>query len=393
MKIYIINPMPDLKIIADEKIPFLSEFFSTLGILDTLPASEINQKNIRNYDVLFVRTVTKVNNKLLEGTKIKIIGSMTSGIDHIDRNYLRKNKIKLLYAPGSNSRSVAEYVITSLLVIAKIKNFSLEGKTVGIIGAGNVGTKVAQMCEAIGMRVLLNDPPKYDRTKNKKYLSFKRFSDADIITLHIPLTFRGKYKTFHLIDEEFLSNIKQGTILINTSRGAVIDERMLIKFYKRLGGLILDVWENEPDINIDLLKIADIATPHIAGYSLDGKFNASYIVYKNLCKILKIRPIIRKNDVFPEINEEKDAIITQNDIFKTLYRTILQIYNPLNDHKKLFKMIGFEPLAKRRYFEDLRRNYPVRREFPNYVLRICERLSSLQKLVEIFRSLGFKIKV
>ncbi len=385
--------MPELKIIADEKIPFLSEFFSTLGILDTLPASEINQNNIKNYDVLLVRTVTKVNDKLLEGTKIKIIGSMTSGIDHIDRNYLRRNKIKLLYAPGSNARSVAEYVIASLLVFAKIKKISLKGKTIGIIGAGNVGTKVAQMCEAIGMRVLLNDPPKYNRTKNKKYLSFKRFSDADIITLHIPLTFRGKYKTFHLIDEKFLNNIKQGTILINTSRGAVIDEEMLIKFRKKLGGLIIDVWENEPDINIDLLKIADIGTPHIAGYSLDGKFNASYIVYKKLCKFLEIKPNIKKNDIFPEINEEKDVLITQNDIFKTLYRTILQIYNPLNDHKNLCRVIGVEPRARRKYFEDLRRNYPVRREFPNYVIRMSDRLSSLQKLVEIFRSLGFKIKV
>ena len=385
--------MPELKIIADEKIPFLSEFFSTLAILDTLPASEINQKNIKNYDALFVRTVTKINDKLLEGTKIKIIGSMTSGIDHIDRNYLRRNKIKLLYAPGSNARSVAEYVIASLLVFAKIKKISLKGKTIGIIGAGNVGTKVAQMCEAIGMRVLLNDPPKYNRTKNKKYLSFKKFSDADIITLHIPLTFRGKYKTFHLIDEEFLSTIKPGTILINTSRGAVIDEKMLIKFRKKLGGLIIDVWENEPEINIELLKTTDIGTPHIAGYSLDGKFNASYIVYKKLCKFLEIRPNIKKNDVFPEINEKKDVLIIQNDIFNTLYRTILQIYNPLNDHKNLFRMIGFEPRARRKYFEDLRRNYPVRREFPNYVLRMSDRLSSLQKLVEIFRSLGFKIEV
>jgi len=385
--------MPELKIIADEKIPFLSEFFSTLAILDTLPASEINQKNIKNYDALFVRTVTKINDKLLEGTKIKIIGSMTSGIDHIDRNYLRRNKIKLLYAPGSNARSVAEYVIASLLVFAKIKKISLKGKTIGIIGAGNVGTKVAQMCEAIGMRVLLNDPPKYNRTKNKKYLSFKKFSDADIITLHIPLTFRGKYKTFHLIDEEFLSTIKPGTILINTSRGAVIDEKMLIKFRKKLGGLIIDVWENEPEINIELLKTTDIGTPHIAGYSLDGKFNASYIVYKKLCKFLEIRPNIKKNDVFPEINEKKDVLIIQNDIFNTLCRTILQIYNPLNDHKNLFRMIGFEPRARRKYFEDLRRNYPVRREFPNYVLRMSDRLSSLQKLVEIFRSLGFKIEV
>ncbi len=385
--------MRTLKIIADDKIHFLNELFSEIGEIEPIPASEIKPANIRDYDVLMVRTVTRVDESLLNNTGIKIVCSMTSGIDHIDRKYLRKKNIKLLYAPGSNSRSVAEYVITCLLTLTEMKDFILDRRTIGIIGVGNVGTKVAQMCTAFGMKVLLNDPPKYNRSKNRKYLSLKNLSDADIITLHIPLTFVGKYKTYHMVDENFLSRLKKGSIFINTSRGSVVDEDALLKYHRKFGGLVLDVWANEPDINIDLLKIADIGTPHIAGYSLDGKFNASFMVYKKLCKILEIKPNIKKNGVFSEIKEEKDVLITQNDIFNTLYRTILQIYNPLNDHKNLFRMVGFKPLAKRKYFEDLRRNYPVRREFPNYVLRICDRLSSLQKLVEIFRSLGFKIEV
>ncbi|MGB9720904.1 MAG: 4-phosphoerythronate dehydrogenase [bacterium] len=383
--------MSELKFAADEKIPFLKDFFPKLGTLNLLPASEINQKNIKNFDILLVRTVTKVNSKLLEGTRIKMVGSMTSGIDHIDRNYLRRNKIKLLYAPGSNAQSVAEYVIACLLLLARKKEFSLKEKTIGIIGVGNVGTKVAQMCKALGMRILLNDPPKYNRTKNKNYLSFKRLSDADIVTLHIPLIFKGKYKTLHLIDEEFLNKIKPGTILINTSRGAVIDERMLIKFHKKLGGIILDVWENEPDINIDLLKLVDIGTPHIAGYSLDGKFNATYIVYNKLCKFLGVNSKIRKDDVLPVTREKIKVSIEKNELFRTLYHIIIQIHNPLSDNNNLKEIINIESEERKKYFEELRSNYPVRREFSNYVLEIQKFSHDSVRIVKLLQSLGFQI--
>ncbi len=380
--------MSQLKIIADEKIAYLKEFFYEIAILDTIPSSEIKNERIKNYDVLFVRTITKVNEKLLEGTKIRIIGSMTSGIDHIDRKYLRKNGIKLIYAPGSNARSVAEYVIASLVTFARKNGIKIQDKTIGIIGVGNVGTRVAQMCSALGMKVLLNDPPKYNRTKDQSYISLKRLSDADIITLHVPLTFSGRYKTFHMVDEEFLLKLRPKTIFINTSRGAVVDEKAIMKFYERLGGLILDVWENEPDINIELLKLAELATPHIAGYSLDGKFNASYMVYKRLCKYLGIEKKIEKDSIIPKLEKKINLSVGRGDLITILYQIITEVYNPMTDHKNLLEIISMQASERIRYFESLRANYPERREFDNYTV-VAKNIPSAT--AKILSALGFRI--
>ncbi|MEO0162776.1 MAG: 4-phosphoerythronate dehydrogenase [candidate division WOR-3 bacterium] len=380
--------MLQLKIIADEKIPYLNELFSEFGVLDTIPSSEMRPEIIKNYDALFIRTVTKVNEKLLEGTKIRIVCSMTSGIDHIDRGYLRKKGIKLIYAPGSNARSVAEYVIACLVVLARKKRFKLEDKAIGVIGVGNVGTKVAEMCSILGMQVLLSDPPKYNRTKDRKYLSLKNLSDADIITLHVPLTFSGRYKTYHMVDEEFLSNIKPGTIFINTSRGAVVDEKALMKFYHRLGGLVLDVWENEPAINIDLLKLVDIGTPHIAGYSLDGKFNASYMVYKKLCKYLKIERKIEKESILPKLEKKINLSVDRLDLIAILYCIIMEVYNPMTDHINLTEIISMPASERIRHFESLRANYRVRREFDNYTI-VAKNIPSV--IHKNLSALGFRI--
>ncbi|MCX7995480.1 MAG: 4-phosphoerythronate dehydrogenase [candidate division WOR-3 bacterium] len=389
-KFSIILDMSRLKIIADEKIPFLKELFSNFADLHTIPSKEMSPNVIKDYDVLFVRSVTKVNESLLEGTKIRIVGSMTSGIDHIDRRYLRKKGIKLFYAPGSNARSVAEYVIASLITLAKKNGFKLEGKTIGIIGVGNVGTKVAMMCNTLGMKVLLNDPPKYKRTKNKKYLSLKRLSDADIITLHVPLTFTGRYKTFHMVDGNFLKCLKHKTIFINTSRGRVVDEKALLKYYHKLGGLILDVWENEPDINIELLKLVDIGTPHIAGYSLEGKFNASYMVYKKICKYLEIREQIKKDTILPELKKNIVVSIKNNDLIEILYQIIGKVYNPMTDYKRFMEIVNLPASERKNFFESLRTNYPVRREFCNYSIVAKNLLHSISEKIS---ALGFEVKI
>ncbi len=385
--------MPRIKIIADEKIPFLKEYFQDMGILNTIPASGINNKKIKNFDILLVRSVTKVNKQLLENTRIKIVGSMTSGIDHIDRTYLRKNNIKFIYAPGSNARSVAEYVIACLLILARKKGFSLDRKTIGIIGAGNVGTKVAQMCKALGMNVLLNDPPKFYRTKNKELLSFKKISDADIITIHVPLTFTGKYKTYRMIDEKFMRKIKNNTIFINTSRGAVIDENMLIKYVYKLGGLVLDVWENEPYINTHLLKITDIATPHIAGYSLDGKFNATIMVYKKLCKYFGKELSIEEQNSKLNLNKEIMLDTNYDKVQDIVYQIVLKVYNPLADSKELKKMLKFESINQAEYFRRLRDNYPVRREFSNYCIKLGKITAiGYKRVADLLTALGFKVE-
>lgn len=385
--------MPGIKIIADEKIPFLKQYFLGIGTLSTLSASEINSKKIKNYDILLVRSVTKVNKELLENTRIKIVGSMTSGIDHIDRNYLRNNGIKLFYAPGSNANSVAEYIIACLLILAKKQGFSLNKKTIGIIGVGNVGKRVALMCRALGIDVLLNDPPKFNRTKNKELLSFNKISDADIITIHVPLTFTGKYRTYRMIDEKFMKKIKKNTILINTSRGAVIDESMLLKYAYKLSGLVLDVWDNEPYINTHLLEIADIATPHIAGYSLDGKFNATTMVCKKLCNYLGKELDIKKQKFNLDLNKKIILDTNYHKLQDIIYQAVLKIYNPLADSKKLKKLLKFETKKQTEHFRRLRDNYRVRREFSNYVVKLGKKIPiDYKKAAEILTALGFKVK-
>lgn len=383
--------MRKINIIADAKIPFLKEIFSDIGSLTLLPSCEINNANIRNYDVILVRSVTRVNKELLKNTSIKIVGSMTSGIDHIDRNYLRKNKIKFIYAPGSNANSVAEYVIVALLTLAQKKGIFLNRKTIGIIGVGNVGKIVARMCSTLGLNVLLNDPPKFNKTKKRELLSFKDLSDADIITIHVPLTFTGKYKTYRMVDDNFLRKMKPNTILINTSRGAVIDENMLLKYKDKFGGLVLDVWDNEPYINTHLLEIADIATPHIAGYSLDGKLNATAIVYKKLCQHLNKKINIIKKKVNVSLDKE---IILNPDYHKMqdiIYQTVLRVYNPLIDTQKLKKMLKLNISRQPSYFRALRDNYPLRREFFNYKVRVNKpQYPYHKKIVDILRTLGFK---
>ncbi len=382
-----------LLIIGDEQIAYIDKVFCGFHKLITLPTSELTCSKIQKADVLLVRSVTKVNEELLKGTKVKIIGSVTSGIDHIDRKYLRRNGIKLLYAPGSNANSVAEYVIACLLIIAKRKKISLTEKTIGIIGVGNVGKRVAKKCQALGMQVLLNDPPKFIRTKDKRFLSLKNPSEADIITLHIPLTFSGKYRTFHLINEEFLRNIKEGSILINTSRGKVIDENALLKYHSKLGGLILDVWENEPDINIELLKRVDIGTPHIAGYSLDGRFNGTFMVYRKLCRLLNRKPDILREKILPRLNKKLN-ITLGTDLIDTLCNTVLKVYNPELDHQSLVKIVKLNSAQRQEYFKLLRRNYPERREFFNYIpiVKATEsRMAESQQIMNILKELGFKV--
>ncbi len=381
--------MRKMRIVADSAIPFVKELFPAFGELRILPSNRLTKENIKSNDVLLIRSVTRAGQDLLERTNIKIIGSMTSGIDHIDRHYLKKNRIKLIYAPGSNANSVAEYVISCLLIIARKKNFDLTKKTIGIIGVGNIGTFVAKKCEALGMRVLLQDPPKYNRTGNRKYLSLKNLSDADIITIHTPLSYKGKYPTFHMVNREFLMKIKPGTILINTSRGAVFDEKILLKFLPKINGLIIDVWENEPDINIELLKAADIATPHIAGYSLDGKLNAAVMVFNKLSKLFNRTSRFTAKKFLSGIKEQFSVTPSEKDTFQIIFETIIRVYNPLEDHNKMLKIIRLEKIRRPVYFEMLRRNYPVRREFFNYQIVLDDNKS---KTASVLKRLGFKIK-
>jgi len=220
-------------IFADENIPFVRDAFRTFGEVVTFSGREITREKIKDGDILLVRSVTGVNRELLEGTKIKFVATATIGIDHIDTAYLKKNRIGFSSAHGSNANSVSEYVMTALLCLANRMGFQLSQKSLAVIGVGNVGSRVVEMAKGLGMGVLENDPPLARETHEVRFKKIEDVIKSDIITFHVPLSYKGKDATFHMVDEKFLSQLKKGAILINTSRGAVVETKALYEAIKK----------------------------------------------------------------------------------------------------------------------------------------------------------------
>lgn len=354
-----------LNIIVDENIVFAKEAFALFGNVTLLSGREINNSILKDADILIVRSITKVDKELLKNTPVKFVGTATIGTDHIDLEYLKKNKIAFADAKGCNAYSVAEYLIVSLLNLSVRFNFTLKEKSIGIVGVGNVGSKVAKFADALGMKVLLNDPPLQRAGNNNSFVSLDEILNADIITLHVPLNLSGIDRTYHLFDKKKLMELKDGTILINTSRGAVIKNQELLEIIdtKKLK-VVLDVWENEPDINIDLLNKVIIGTPHIAGYSLEGKINGTKMIFDALADYLNLNISFNFTKEAPTnslLSFEKSETIE-----KDLDQIISKIYPIRRDDKLMRKMLNMSREERIKYFDLLRKDYPIRREFNNY---------------------------
>ena len=314
-------------IIADKYIPFLNGVLESVGQIEYLEPDEITNSRIKSADALFVRTRTGCNRKLLEGTQVRFIATATIGYDHIDTLYCNKNNIFWTNAPGCNSQGVCDYVEAAIKHLAEER--SLNALTIGIVGAGNVGTLVAQMAERLGMNVILNDPPKAIGVSLSEIAQ-----KSDIITFHTPLTKCGEFPTWHLCDESFLELCKPNAVIINAARGGVVDEKALLKHLKKQGNkltAIIDTWEGEPHINIDLLHLVTIATYHIAGYTLQGKINATQMClnafskYFNLpyftidSKTLSLQPIVNPHwimDVDTRLREHPEQFETLRETYK-----------------------------------------------------------------------------
>jgi erythronate-4-phosphate dehydrogenase len=274
-----------LKIIADDNIPFLKGVLEPYAEVIYLPGKDIGKDIIDNADALLIRTRTKCTESLLKGTKIRFIGTATIGFDHIDTHYCDKNNIRWTNAPGCNSTSVYQYIAAALLIISSTFRFNLKDKTIGIIGVGNVGSKVEKFARTLGMNVLLNDPPRARIEGNKPFVMLENvLYNADIVTVHVPLNMAGEDKTYHLFNEWRFKEMKKSAWFINTSRGEVTDTAALNKTLRsgKAGGAVIDVWENEPEIDLDLLSNVFLGTPHIAGYSTDGKANGTTMVVNSL---------------------------------------------------------------------------------------------------------------
>lgn len=366
-----------MNIIADENIPLVYEAFAHFGNVTTFNGRHLCADQLNNADILLVRSVTPVNEQLLKKSKVKFVGSATIGFDHVDLTYLQAQGIGFARAPASNAVSAAEYVIAALLYLAQTQCFDLTQKTVGIIGCGNVGSRVLKRLEALGVKCLIHDPP----LKLKHAVDIKEISTCDIITLHVPLVVDGEYPTFELINESFLNDLKDGTILINTSRGKVIDETALLTHADRLT-LVLDVWRNEPHINQTLLAQTCLATPHIAGYSFDGKIRGTTMIYDACCEYFNIekkwRPTLPKPPV------EKLVFSEQISTDKALHLAVQACYDIRADDANLRAIKNqAQPIT---YFDQLRKNYPVRREFSTLQIE-----SPSFDLLKQLSGLGFQV--
>ena len=383
-----------MKIIADANIPFVKDCFSSIGEVEVFPGREIRPGIVGDADCLLVRSVTRVDSDLLAGSGVRFVGTATIGFDHIDIEYLMRNNIGFASAPGSNANSAAEYVIAGLLEIGRKYKIRLEGKSIGIIGVGNVGSKVAKKCAALGMKVLLNDPPLQRESGDAKYLSLEELYDCDFITLHTPLTFEGVDKTFHLADEKFFKSLKAGCVFFNTSRGGVADARAM-KASIRSGQLettVLDVWDDEPNIDTELLEMVDIGTPHIAGYSLDGKIAGMIMIYKAACEYFGFKTEYDVEDFLPELDVRQLKINPNSGSEQDVIRKAVEkIYKISEDDRELRKILNV-PTKRGDFFDNLRKNYRVRREFQNTQIIATENTEVTENLSRKLEGIGFKVK-
>jgi len=378
-----------MNLIVDENIAYAQEAFSYFGKVISVDGRSLTNKNVKDADVLIIRSITKVDAELLRNSKVQFIGTATIGTDHIDLDYLKSKNISFADAKGCNADSVAEYVFTALLKIASEKNISLNGKTIGVVGIGNIGSRVVRLAESLGMKVLKNDPPLDRAGIGKNYVSLDEILNADIITLHVPFSFEGIDKTFRLLNENNLRKIKKDAITINTSRGPVIDNTSLLnETIKKNFNLILDVWEDEPLINLDLLTNTKVATAHIAGYSFEGKVNGTKIIYDALCKFTNTKhewspelPLIEKREL-----ELSDCSSDE----EKLYKLFSYIYDIEKDDVKLREISNYKMNEQADYFDLLRKTYPVRREFSNFTVLLSEKEKHLKAVLENFR---FKVKM
>ncbi len=375
-----------MKILADENIPFAKQCFSTIGEVETANGKDISREMVSDVDVLLVRSVTKVGQELLENSKVKFVATATIGVDHIDLDCLRDRQIGFSSAPGSNANSVAEYVVASLLEVAAKLQIQLKGKSIGVVGVGNVGSKVVEKCRALEMEVLLNDPPLARKTNDSKYVAIEKICECDFITFHTPLTKTGFDKTFHLLNEELIASMKQNVILINSSRGAVADTKALKKARKdkKIAAMILDVWEDEPNIDAELVEMADIVTAHIAGYSFDGKIAGMMMIYDAACKYFAIAPQFSIEPFLPMPSVPTLDLNQFDDSQLSIQKIVKNIYDVTGDDQRL-RQIANQP-NQGAYFTKLRKEYPIRREFQNTILQNVD-LGLSEKLT----SLGFRL--
>ncbi|GGB76373.1 4-phosphoerythronate dehydrogenase [Shewanella inventionis] len=375
-----------MKIIADENMPYVEALFGDLGEIEFVNGRNLTAVQVSDADVLLVRSVTQVNAALLDkAQKLKFVGSATIGTDHVDVEYLNQRGIAFTNAPGCNATAVGEFAFIAMLELAQRFAKPLSGKVVGIVGAGNTGTAAAKCLEAYGLKVLLCDPVKAEQGDTRDFVSLDTLiAQADIISLHVPITKEGEHKTWYLFDEARLNQLKPNTWLLNCCRGEVIDNRALIKFKQQRDDvkLVLDVWEGEPNPMAELVSLAEFATPHIAGYSLEGKARGTFMLYQKLCDELGVQAKQSLMSLLPPF--QFSQIDLQDTLTESQLLSLSRLVYDLRDDDVKFRQC----FATAAGFDQMRKNHTYRREFSAITLNSA--LPQIPDITKPLHSLGFR---
>jgi len=374
---------PAMLIVADENIPLLDAFFAGFGEIRRVPGRAIDRATVEQADVLLVRSVTNVNRELLEGSKVRFVGTCTIGTDHLDLDYFQQTGITWSSAPGCNARGVVDYVLGSLLTLAEIEGADLTQRTYGVVGAGEVGGRLVKVLQGLGWNVLVCDPPR-QAAEGGDYVSLEQIIEqCDVISLHTPLDKQGPQATWHLFDKNRLNQLKPGAWLINASRGPVIDNAALRQVLLEREDLqaVLDVWEAEPEVDVALAELCVLATPHIAGYSLDGKQRGTAQIYQAFCQFLDQPEQVHLSDLLPAPWLSAVTLNADSDPAWVLAMLCRGVYDPRRDDADFRRSLVGNVNEQRAAFDALRKHYPLRREIDGLKVRIEGDSPALQRIV------------
>ncbi|MBT3193549.1 MAG: 4-phosphoerythronate dehydrogenase PdxB [Verrucomicrobia bacterium] len=378
-----------MKTVCCRNMPYVDEAFRTLGETSVLEGRSITAEDVHDADLMAIRSTTPVNADLLEGSSVRFVGTATIGTDHLDIDYLERKGIHWCFSPGCNANSVSEYLTAALLCLADRHGFTLHGKTLGVIGVGNVGKRVVEKAETLGLRVLQNDPPRAraEEQANAFVDLNTLLAESDIVTTHVPITRDGQDATYHMADAGFFNRMRPGTIFINAARGPVVATDDLLSAIKtgQLSHAILDTWEGEPNFRKALLDAVDIGTPHIAGHSFEGKVMGTVMVYREACRVLGVDATWTPDDLLPEPVVPKIIVDASTKCDEAvLWEIVRQVYSIEEDDARLRTSTE----NRTAHFDSLRKNYPVRREF-RFTKVVLQ--NAPKPLCSTLSKLGFKV--
>lgn len=372
-----------MRILADENIPLLDEFFAEFGEIERMPGRAFDRDSVARADVLLVRSVTQVNRALLEGSKVRFVGTCTIGTDHLDLDYFNAAGIGWASAPGCNARGVVDYVLGSLLTLAEVRGADLAKRTYGVVGAGQVGGRLVDVLRGLGWQVLVCDPPRAE-VEGGDYVSLDEIIQrCDVISLHTPLI----ASTRHLFDAQRLRQLQNNAWLINASRGAVVDNAALRELLRERDDLeaVLDVWEGEPQVDPELAELCLLATPHIAGYSLDGKLRGTAQIYQAFCAHFSVEARVQLDDLLPPYWLTEFGLDASTPVPVALAGLCRAIYDPRRDDADFRRSLVGSAAERKAAFDALRKHYPARREVDGLHVKLSGEAPALAQVV---RALG-----